>query len=248
MKHVYVKTSNHMAFMAAIAKVQALAGHEKRAQIVLVTGAPSLGKTKTLEYYGADSNSIYILGRKGMTLSYIRELIAYELGLPHLRGFKQQQAVDTRMKGRGNCIIFDEAQFGLDSKATVIEYLRGIADQCSGVLILACHTSERYNFCDANLAHLANRTNAEVEFSPASLEDAALYLQKVCEVELDMEVVKQVQNEAEGRYGAMYSACMGLEVLARQLGVTRLQRQDTQAVKLCEEGLRMPKTNGKKHG
>lgn len=245
MKHLYVKTSNHVAFMAAMSKVQALAGNERRAQIVLVTGAPSLGKTKTLEYYGADSNSIYILARKGMTLGYIRDLIAYELGLPHLRGFKQQQAVDDRMKSRGNCIIFDEAQFGLDQKAAVIEYLRGIADQCSGVLILACHTSERHNFCDASLAHLANRTNAEVEFKPASIADAMLYLEKVCEVDIDEGIAAQVHKESEGRYGAMYSAAIGLEVLARQRGVNRLQAHQTSELKLCEQGLRMPKSAAK---
>ncbi len=172
MKNKFVKTSNHKLFMAAVAKVQN--GAAREARIVLLAGDPGTGKSRCVDNYGAFSNALYIDGLPEMTLSYVREYIAYELGVTGLRGFALQKSINEQMSARRQVIILDEAQHGLDRHAAVIEYLRRLCEQAGTMLVLVCHNSERHRFAEHKLAHIATRISALVEFQAASLEDTAL--------------------------------------------------------------------------
>lgn len=243
MKNHYVKTSNHLAFMAAVAKVESGAAREARA--VLLAGDPGTGKSRCVDFFGADRNAIYIEGMPGMTLTYIRNLLAYELGVQGLKDFHQQKAISDAMSTRGQAIILDEAQHGLDKKAAVIEYLRRVTEQCGALLILVCHTSERHRFAEHKLAHIATRISAQVDFKPATLEDTALYLRELCDVEIDNAVIAQAFNESRGRYRLLSSACRTLEVVAAHDKKTKLTAADIKGVVLCEDAMRSLRKGGK---
>ena len=236
MKNHYVKTSNHLAFVSAVSKVESASAREARA--LLLAGDPGLGKSRCVDFWGAERNAIYIEGMPGMSLTYIKDLLSYELGVEGLKSFRQQQAITNAMALRGQAIILDEAQHGLDKKAVVIEYLRRITEQCGATLVLVCHTSERHRFAEHKLAHIATRISAQVDFKPATLEDTALYLNELCEVEIDNAVIAQAFNESRGRYRLLSSACRTLEVIARQFKKTALTGLDTKEKVLCEDAMR----------
>lgn len=236
MKQHYVKTSNHRTFMAAVAQVES--GAAREARTILVAGEPGTGKSRCVDFFGADRNAIYVEGMPGMTLTYIRELLAYELGVQGLKNFHQQKAISDAMATRGQAIILDEAQHGLDKKAAVIEYLRRVTEQVGALLILVCHTSERHRFAEHKLAHIATRISAQVDFKPASLEDTALYLQELCDVPVDNAVIVQAFEESRGRYRLLSSACRTLEIIAQRSNKKSLVAADIKGITLCEDAMR----------
>lgn len=236
MKMHYVKTSNHKAFVAAVSKVEA--GAAREARIILLAGEPGTGKSRCVDNFGAERNAIYIEGMPGMTVGYLRELLAYELGCAGGSKFVQEKALMDVFGARLPTVILDEAQHGLDRKAECIEYLRRLCERVGSVLVLVCHTSERHRFGEHKLAHIATRISAVVEFKPASLEDAELYLSELCEVAGDAGVAKQAFDESRGRYRLLTSACHTLEAIGKQFGQGHLTRDDVKNFVLCEDAMK----------
>ena len=232
MKHRYVKTSNHEKFMAA---VKALGGAAKEARIMLLAGDPGVGKTRAVEHYGSLARALYIDGMPTMTVPYIRELLAYKLRVQGGSQFAQQSAIFEILKQESIPIILDEAQHGLDKKAAVVEYLRRVAEQAGSMLILVCHTSEQHRFVEHRLAHIATRISAVVEFKTASFDDCALYLNELCEVDIEDRVIEQAYQQSRGRYRLLTSACATLEHLAKQKGVEKITYEMTKNFSLCQD-------------
>lgn len=232
----YVATSNHDAFIDAVKAVEN--GAAREAKGILVAGEPGAGKTRTVDHFGAERNAIYIEGLPGMTMSYTRDLLAYELSVSGLKGFALQKSINEAMAARRQPIILDEAQHGLNDKANVIEYLRRIAEQVGVLLIMVCHTSEKHRFAEHKLAHIATRISAVVDFKPANLADTTLYLQQLCEVQVDAGVAKLVLYQSRGRYRLMASAVSTLETMAARLGKSALTAEDVKGYLLCEDAMR----------
>ncbi|OAI29801.1 hypothetical protein A1356_22880 [Methylomonas koyamae] len=222
--------------MAAVNAVESGAAPEAR--IILLAGEPGTGKSRCVDNFGCDRKAIYVEGMPGMTMAYIRDLLAHELQVGDLKGFQLQKAINEAMIARRQPIILDEAQHGLNNKAAVIEYLRRVVEQAETMLILVCHTSEKHRFSEHKLAHIATRISALVDFMPASLEDTALYLSELCTVPVDDGIVRQAFNESRGRYRLLSSACMSLETLAKNLRKTALVAGDVKGLTLCEDAMR----------
>lgn len=235
MKFQYVKTSNHEKFMMGINRVS---GAAKEARILLLAGDPGTGKSRCVDFYGSAVNAIHIEGMPSMTVSYIRDLLTYELGVQGGSKFAQQKAIQESFMQHRHAIILDEAQHGLDKKAEVVEYLRRIAEQAGSLMVLVCHSSERHRFGEHKLAHIATRISSVVEFKTASLEDCALYLSDLCEVEVDEGIVRQVHEQSKGRYRLMTSACHSLEVVAKSKGVAALTSPDVKTMRLCVDAMK----------
>jgi hypothetical protein len=244
MKLHYVKTSNHKKFMAGISKIEI--GAAREARIILLSGDPGTGKSRCVDHFGAERDAVHIEGIPGMTVGYLRELLAFDLGCSGGSKFQQEKSIKDLLAQRTTpTVILDEAQHGLERKADCIEYLRRLCDLVGSVLVLVCHTSERGRFSENKLAHIATRISAQVEFKPATVEDVALYLSELCEVKVDDDVVAQAVYESSGRYRLLTSACRTLEVLAQRLGKTTLTAEDVKGITLCEDAMRNLRKMGK---
>lgn len=245
MKLHYVKTSNHKKFMAGVAKIET--GAAREARIILLSGDPGTGKSRCIDHFGAERDAVLIEGMPGMTVGYLRELLAFELGCLGGSKFQQEKSIKDLLAQRSTpTVILDEAQHGLERKADCIEYLRRICEQVGSVLVLVCHTSERGRFSEHKLAHIGTRISAPVEFERATEEDVALYLSELCEVKVDNEVIAQASYESSGRYRLLTSACRTLEVLAQRLGKTALTADDVKGITLCENAMRNLRKKGAK--
>lgn len=242
MKLSYVKTSNHEKFVLGIDHIAKVA---KEARIMLLSGEPGIGKTRTVDNFGAFNNAIYIEGLPGMTLGYTKDLISYELGGQGLKGFALQKHIQDSLRQTRQPIILDEAQHGLDNKAAVIEYLRRIAEQSGGLLILVCHTTEKHRFAEHKLAHIATRISAVIDFNPADLSDCHLYFKELCDIEIDDGIAKVVLEQSRGRYRLMASAIITVESIASVLKKDSLNLADIKGYRLCEDAMRSLNNKGK---
>lgn len=238
----YVQTSNHQRFMAALLAVES--GAAREARIILLSGDPGTGKSRCVDNVGSERNALHIEGLPSMTVSYIRELLAYELGVLGGSKFAQQKAIQDAFNLHKQMIILDEAQHGLANKADCIEYLRRMAEQAGCTMVLVCHTTERSRFAEHKLAHIATRISSVVEFTPATLADCSLYLRDLCEVTVNDAVVQQVLTQSRGRYRLMAAACATLEALAKKLGKVELNEADTKGFLLCEDAMKSLRKGG----
>ena len=236
MKYHYVKTSNHQLFTTMLSAVETRAPREAR--ILLLAGAPGTGKSRCVDNIGAERNAIHIEGIPGMTVSYLRDLLAYELGCSGGTRFLQLKCINDAFAQRKPTVILDEAQHGLDKKADCIEFLRRICEQAGSVLILVCHNSEKHRFGEHKLAHIATRISALVDFVPATLADCVLYFAELCEVPVDEGVAAQALLQSGGRYRLLAVACRNLEDFATATGLTRLTIADTKGMMLCEDAMK----------
>ena len=236
MKYHYVKTSNHQLFTTMLSAVETRAPREAR--ILLLAGAPGTGKSRCVDNIGAERNAIHIEGIPGMTVSYLRDLLAYELGCSGGTKFLQLKSINDLFAQRKPAVILDEAQHGLDKKADCIEFLRRICEQAGSVLILVCHNSEKHRFGEHKLAHIATRISALVDFAPATLADCVLYFAELCEVPIDNDVASQAMFQSGGRYRLLAVACRNLEDFATATGLTRLTGADTKGMMLCEDAMK----------
>lgn len=243
MKHLFVKTSNHHQFLAAVAAVENRGSPE--ACILLLTGEPGTGKSCTVDNWGAALDAVYLEGVPGMTLAFLRDYLADQTGVIGRGKFDQYKGVVEFFRANRQPIILDEAQHGLPNKAECIEYLRRIAEQANTLLVLVCHTSEKHRFSEHRLAHVATRVSAAPELKPASVDDCAAYLNELCEVSTDHSVAQLVHEQSRGRYRLLNNACRMLEVIGEKMGKDALTASDIKGIRLCEDAMKSLKREGK---
>ncbi len=236
MRNHYVKTSNHQLFVAMLAALEARTPLEAR--IMLLAGEPGVGKSRSVDNIGAAYNAIHIEGIPGMNVTYLRDLLAYELACSGKSKFLQHKAITDTFALRQPMVILDEAQHGLDNKANCIEFLRRICEKAGSVLIMVCHNSEKHRFGEHRMAHIATRISALVDFVPATLADCVLYFDELCEVGIDAGIARQALTQSRGRYRLLSVACRNLEDFATATGKTRLTEADTKGMMLCEDAMK----------
>lgn len=243
MKQHYVKTTNHSRFMAGVAAVENRGSPE--ACILLLTGAPGTGKTCTVDHWGAATDAILIDAVPGMGITFLRDYLADQTAVQEKRRFAQDKGLVEHFRRSGQPIILDEAQHGLPHKAECIEYLRRLAERSHTILVLVCHTSEKYRFGEGRLDHIATRVAHVAELRPAGLDDCGAYLNDLCQVGVDDGIVQQVYEQSRGRYRLMANAGRTLETIAAKKGQTALTAADVKSIRLCEDAMKSLKRDGK---
>lgn len=235
MKQHYVETSNHQRFMDAVGAVDNRGSRE--ACILLLTGEPGTGKTTTVDHWASKRNAVLIDGVPGMTLTYVRDYLADQTGVAEMRRFAQERDIIKELKAKRVPVILDEAQHGLPHKADCIEYLRRIAERAEVPLVLVAHSAEKKSFTTEKLAHIHTRISANPELRPASVEDVAIYLKALCEVNVDATLAAQVHEQSRGRYRLMANAVRMIEAIAESKGRPGLTAADVKGQRLCEDVL-----------
>ncbi|MFZ6747455.1 AAA family ATPase [Undibacterium sp. Ren11W] len=236
MKRHYVKTTNHQRFMAGVTAVENRGSPE--ACILLLTGNPGTGKSTTVDHWGSERDAIYLEGMPGMSITFVRDYLSDQTGVPQGSKFAQYKAMVEHFSRSGQPIILDEAHHGLANKAECIEYLRRIAEQANVILVLVCHTSERHRFSEEKLAHIATRISDAPQLRAATVADCVIYLNELCEVQVDTGVAQQVFEQSSGRYRLMANAGRTLEAIAGKLGKASLTASDISKIALCEDAMK----------
>lgn len=233
MRKLYVKTSNWTVFEAAVQAVEDSGSDEAR--IMLLTSDPGCGKTAAVDRFGSDVNAIYLQGMPGMTVTFTTDYLADRLGVKESRSYDKFNGILSKLADNHTPIILDEAQHAAEGKAKPLEYLRRVSEQAGVMLILVCHTREKNLFTEHKMAHINTRITAKPEFRPADIEDAYAYMNALCEVGFDEEVVKRVLDQSRGRYRIINNAIKTIERLAKVKQVDVVTGDMVGKLRLCED-------------
>lgn len=231
MKKHFVKNANYRRFMTAIARIERRGAEES--SLVLVYGPPGVGKTRTVNHYGAMTDAITVPGMHGMNVAYVRDCLKDATGVDVKGRWAEAKALKQYFAEHRYPIIFDEAQHGLPEKAAVIEYLRAITDHAEVPLVLVCHTSEAKRFSKQD--HQATRIGCVCELEVATQEDADQYIAELAEVEIDAPLRAEILRQSNGRFRLMKDAVTTVEQLAHKMGKAAIGFEDARGLKLCED-------------
>lgn len=119
----FTPTSASKKFFGTLAHAQALAS------VVVMTGAPGVGKTMHCEKYKQEHPNVWHLTAEPLLAGAfaIMEKLREVLGIPQTAPHRLSTAIATKVRGTQGLIIVDEAGF-LEIKA--IEQLRSVSDIC----------------------------------------------------------------------------------------------------------------------
>lgn len=236
MKKHFVKVSNWELFSASVRALENRGSQE--ASIMLLSGEPGSGKSKTVDRFGSERNGVYLQGMPGMTVAFTSDYLADRLNVNEPRSYAKFNEVVKRLRESGSPIILDEAQHAAEGKAKALEYLRRVAEQAGVILILVCHTSETSRFSEHRMAHINTRITAAPVFAPANADDCGKYLDELCEVKVDAEIKKLVLEQSRGRYRLINNAIKSIEAIAAQSNAVALTAAEIKGRRLCEDVMR----------
>ena len=231
MKKHFVKNANYRRFMTAISRIERRGAEES--SLILVYGPPGVGKTRTVNHYGAMTDAITVPGMHEMNVAYVRDCLKDATGIDVKGRWAEAKALKEFFAEHRYPIIFDEAQHGLADKAAVIEYLRAITDHAEVPLILVCHTSEAKRFSRHD--HQATRIGCVCELEVATQEDADQYIEELAEVTIAPDLRAEILRQSNGRYRLMKDAVTTVEQIAGKMGIATIAHEQVRGVKLCED-------------
>lgn len=168
--HGFVATS-------AAGRIAAGLGHaQATADLVVVIGAPGVGKTVTLENFRQTGSSVWLATMSPDTSGKVPMLeeLGFAMGLNLTGGAaKMRREIAARVRNTGGLIVIDEAQH-LDARA--IETLRGIHDATRTGMVLCGNPKLLVNV--SQLSQVYSRVGRKVTLGKPSRADVVAVLKQ----------------------------------------------------------------------
>jgi len=189
MRNVFVETSNVKRFLGALSGLEARGAQE--ACLIVVDGAPGLGKTTTLMHWVAQNGCVYLRAKKEWSPSWFLTELLETLRVHPPHSFQKKYAkVVEELTLRQNAAVMERRPFGLvideadhvSSKSAILETIRDVSDIIELPVVLV--GMGRVNDNLARFPQVASRVSQKVRFEKASLEDVRALVDARCEVKV----------------------------------------------------------------
>lgn len=216
MKPNFVQTANVLTFNAALSALKKRGASE--ACIVVVDGAPGLGKTTSLTRFAVNENAIYLRAKAEYRPAWFLNELLKELrhDPPHsfekkfelvLKALVQRQ--QTAMNaGKIFALIIDEADH-ISNDKRIMETIRDLSDMIEMPVILVGMGKIRNNL--VRFPQIASRVSQYVNFEPATFDDVRRFFDAKCEVPVADDLVKFVHNVTGGMNREILEAIANIE-------------------------------------
>lgn len=229
MKTAFVQTKSVKILLAAVDAVDRRGAPEKN--ILLVTGQPGYGKTRTLRWWALQKQALLLTAGPGMTLSSVLGDMITMLGdIPPHSAEKRAIRLKQLLAGKNTPIIVDEAHYLFvrdriqeSPKPAIVDRLRQITEFFDTPLVLASHEEVLRAFV-AKFDHLSSRVAAAIDFGPNSLEDTILCCREKCEVKVADDLAEEIWRHTEGRARLIVDFIPKIEVFARKNRIETVTR------------------------
>lgn len=216
MKNVFVETANVRRFLEALSGLEARGAEE--ACLIVVDGAPGLGKTTTLKHWVSQNGCVYLRAKKEWTPSWFMNELLETLRVhpPHAFQKKYAKALEelaTRqatamMERKPFGLVIDEADH-VSSKSAILETIRDISDMIELPTVLV--GMGRVNDNLARFPQVASRVSQKVRFEKASLDDVRALIAARCEVGVADDLVEFVLKVSGGFNREVLEAIANIE-------------------------------------
>ncbi|MBF0182478.1 MAG: ATP-binding protein [Magnetococcales bacterium] len=231
MRTAFVQTKSVKSLLAAVDRVDRRGAPEKN--ILLVTGKPGFGKTRTLRWWALEKRALLLTAGPGMTLnSVLGDLITMLGDVPPHSSEKRVVRLRQLLAERKPPIIVDEAHYLFvrdriqeHPRPAIVDRLRQTTEFFDVPLVLASHEDVISAFI-AKFDHLSSRVADAIEFGPCSLEDVALCCREKCEVEVNDDLAEELWRHTEGRMRLVVDFIPKIEAFARKNRLKQVSRND----------------------
>ena len=216
MRNVFVETSNVSRFLSALDRLSQRGAEE--ACLVVVDGAPGLGKTTTLKHWVAQTGSVYLRAKKEWTPNWFMTELLESLRVtpPHAFQKKYKLALEelasrqasAQMANRTFGLVIDEADH-VSSKSPILETIRDISDMIELPTILVGMGKVNDNL--KRFPQVSSRVSQKVRFENCSEEDVSALINGRCEVPVASDLVKFTLKASGGYNREILEAIANIE-------------------------------------
>lgn len=216
MKNVFVETENVQRFLGGLRALERRGADE--ACLLVVDGAPGLGKTTALDHWAVQNGGVYLRAKQEWTPRwFMRELLA-QLNITPAHSFERAfaQAVEALVSHRARAAQ-QKAPFGLvvdemDHVARdrrVMETLRDLSDLLRIPFILVGMGRLRDSL--ASYPQIASRVGQYVRFEKASVADVRRFIDERCDARVADDLVGFVHQVTDGYNREILEAIASIE-------------------------------------
>lgn len=187
MRSKFVYTENVTKFYDRLRDVRNRGANE--ACIVVVDGAPGLGKTTCMSHFITQTQSIYLRANQGWDYRFLIDTLLKEMDIIPPRGRLaryerliqglRERAHASQQAGHTFSLVVDECD-QVSSRREVMETIRDLSDIQFMPTILVGMGRLRENLL--RFPQIESRAPRKVRFHPASVEDARKVIEARCEV------------------------------------------------------------------
>ncbi len=192
--------------------------------IAVVHGAAGFGKTTAVLWLANEVNGLNLEASPLWTPRWMLSDIIRELGAqpPYLTQMRYEFIVH-RLREEPRPIFIDEAD-RIARSEVLVETLRTIHDRTAAPIILV--GMDQFKRRAAMRPQLARRIVKEVEFKPATLEDARLLARELCEIEMHDDLVAELHRRSHGSVGLLRNMLADAESAAKRNGTKIVRLAD----------------------
>jgi hypothetical protein len=225
----FAQTSNVKRYLDGIGQLERRGAGE--ACWMLAKGEPGLGKTRTLQWWAAQKNAIYIRAKTNWRPSWMLGQIVEEFGqqperrLPDL--FDQAMGLLGKSK---RALVIDEARNMLHDMR-LLETIRDLTDAVEPLFILGGEefVSKRL---EARFPQISSRISADVIFERATQGDVRTCCDDLSEVAIADDVIPRIHEESRGYYREVKNAIATAEAIGKRKG-GKVKAEDLKGIQLC---------------
>lgn len=182
----------------------------------VVDGLTGLGKTMAITWLLVNMRGIYIRALSVSSPASLLGAICKELNIEAKGSCAQMLEKIVEALARDPRPIFVDEADKLVANKRLIETLRDIHDLSTAPVILVGEGTLRRKI--EMIPRLAGRILEVVEFKPLDIKDAQLLAEQLCEVEVEADLVKHINDTAKGSTRLNVVALQKVESVARANG------------------------------
>jgi len=181
----------------------------------LVHGYTGSGKTCAIEELSRECNAVFVRANSLWTPRNMLSTIMQELGVdPMNRSDRMFKYVTENLAIDNRPLFIDEVNYLVDDsrKMVMLDLLRDIHDLSQVPVLLIGHQGTERRV--VMRPQLSRRLSQIVEFNALDVEDTSTLAETICECEVATEILKRLNQEAEGNAGLITLGLGTLEAFA----------------------------------